>query len=210
MNRLIPLLCGLSTCLGTAMGTPVRWRTQDGGNGHFYEVIRDRVAGWNDSRQLAISAGGYLATITSAGEQRFVESLLVSAGALSGGYWIGLRETIIEGEYMWITGEPLVFTNWEPGEPNNFLGLENHGHILWTASPSEPTFHRRGHWNDASDDIIYNPAFPDLLRGGYVIESVPSPGAVLGIAWGVVWSSSRNRRGANSCASRCGRAPGPT
>ncbi len=94
----------------------VQWRVQDGGNGHWYGT-RAVVPGdcWNQSRATAEQSGGYLATITSAAENTFLTQLLqqVSADNVSvGGY-----KDLQAGVWRWVTNEPWVFTNWQPGEP---------------------------------------------------------------------------------------------
>ena len=33
--------------------------------------------------------------------------------------WLGLYNTGTVGNFAWVTGEPVSFTNWIPGEPNN-------------------------------------------------------------------------------------------
>ena len=41
----------------------------------------------------------------------------------SGGFWIGLTDTLEEGTFVWESGKPLsadVDTHWAAGEPNNY------------------------------------------------------------------------------------------
>ena len=44
---------------------------------------------------------------------------------------------------MWVTGEPLVYTNWFPGEPNNAGGVEDYIHIG-----------AAGQWNDLPNQVV--------------------------------------------------------
>ena len=163
-------------------------------NGHSYEVVTDTSSSWTQADAAARAAGGHLITITSAAEDQFVNGLLTSRQAPSGSYWMGLRRTGGPGDgtfQQWTTGEALSFTNWAAGVPDNSLGLENSGAILWTRESEGATFPRRGQWNDLADSGYPNPAVAisptqvDLLRGGFVIErdgqgsSVPLPAAVL-------------------------------
>src|SRR6185436_11393637 len=65
-------------------GQSVQWTTNSGGNGHFYEaVLAPNGITWANAQAAAASSGGYLATITSAGENNFVYGLI--SGNLS--YW---------------------------------------------------------------------------------------------------------------------------
>jgi hypothetical protein len=81
---------------------------------------------------------GHLVTISSAAENTFVRDLvaLVTPDAA----WLGLTDQQIEGTFRWVTGEPLVFENWFPGEPNNFNNVEDCVEIDISLSD--------GKWND--------------------------------------------------------------
>ena len=63
----------------TVYSTPVRWEISEGGNGHFYEavLIGEHIT-WEAAQAAAKSRGEnrHLATITSAEENAFVESLI--------------------------------------------------------------------------------------------------------------------------------------
>ena len=70
----------------SAIGTPVQW-TGAGSNGHYYDISQASGTNvppygglsWTEANSLAIAAGGYLATITSAGENSFIAGLLESS-----------------------------------------------------------------------------------------------------------------------------------
>lgn len=166
----------LSCGAGTAVAGPVVWNTGVGGNGNTYEVVINDDVSWDGARSAARAAGGDLATIGSQAEQSFVESILASAGAPTGSYWFGLRETATEGVYQHVTGETSTFTNWMIGEPNNAGGVENVGAVLWTPDGGDAgLLPRRGRWNDepASGypaDGLALPAEADVYRGGYIVE----------------------------------------
>ncbi|MBM4223881.1 MAG: hypothetical protein FJ167_03640 [Gammaproteobacteria bacterium] len=54
----------------------VEWRVSDGGNGHFYDVVRSQSRlTWEDARPQAVELGGHLTTLTSAAEDQ-LNSLL--------------------------------------------------------------------------------------------------------------------------------------
>ena len=115
--------------------TAIQW----GGNGHWYDVVRydlevgDYLA-WEVAELAALSAGGYLATITSGEENAFVWSMpLVENGSSAWGdenpaaaLWLGGYQTSNSGgadeNWAWVTGETWDYTNWFPGEPNNGMG----------------------------------------------------------------------------------------
>ena len=72
-----------------------------------YEVFEIRTA-WFYARDACISQGGHLATISSSAENNFIASLLKSPYS----YWIGLYRTSTVASWEWVTGEPVIFTNW--------------------------------------------------------------------------------------------------
>lgn len=160
---------------GSVLAAPVVFP----GNGHSYDVVVNNSIDWSAAGAAAGTSGGYLATITSAAEQTFVESLLSSANSPTGSYFFGLQERT-EGVYGPTHGESSTYSNWDAGEPNNGAGTpETVGSILWTAGSAEPTFARRGHWNDVPvtgypDPVVGTPAQADVLRGGYLVEIEPA------------------------------------
>jgi len=34
-------------------------------------------------------------------------------------WWIGLNDLETEGTFKWVSGEPITYTRWATGEPNN-------------------------------------------------------------------------------------------
>src|SRR2546423_1575837 len=61
----------------SSQAQPVQWTTNSGGNGHFYEaVVAPSGITWGDAQSAAVSRGGYLASITSVGENNFAYGLI--------------------------------------------------------------------------------------------------------------------------------------
>ena len=128
----------------------VQWRTQDGGNGHWYKPV---AAGgpitWPAASNAAVTAGGYLATLTSYGEYVFVYRLVDSNAFCNPtfsymGPWIGAFQPTGSAEpsggWRWVTGEQWSYTRWDSGQPDN-NGNENAVHISrYSGFP--------GAWND--------------------------------------------------------------
>ena len=166
-------------------GEPVVFSAGQGGNGNAYEVVLDAGVSFDGARAAAGAGGGHLVTITSAAEQAFVESLLDGANAPTGSYWMDLRRA---GDgFAWGTGETFDFSNFAPGEPNDFLDSEDVGQIYWAQTPAEDLVARRGRWNDSMTAGYPNPdnesfPTPDLSRAGFIVEheanAIPLPLAV--------------------------------
>uniref|UniRef100_UPI00262C28AD lectin-like protein n=1 Tax=Crocosphaera sp. TaxID=2729996 RepID=UPI00262C28AD len=81
--------------------------------GNYY-FIGHSVNNWYAARNEGTAAGGHLVAINSWEEQRWLNK---NFGYLT--YWIGLTDEVSEGHWRWVNGEPITFTNWIPGEPNN-------------------------------------------------------------------------------------------
>lgn len=64
--------------------------------------------------------GARLVSITSASEFELVRARMRAAP-----YWIGLTDAATEGTFAWASGEPVTFTNWRTGEPNEINGGED-------------------------------------------------------------------------------------
>ena len=122
------LLCGVLGGVVCAEAAPIQWKVEDGGNGHFYNVVGvTRGISWTDADEAATNRGSgwHLATITSAEENAFVYSLVagkpqfwkIGDGGVATGPWIGVKRAGLAGAFSWVTGEAFDYTNWAPGEP---------------------------------------------------------------------------------------------
>ncbi len=93
--------------------------------GHHYEVFLERdVLTWEDAQRFCLEQGGHLAVISSEEENDFLRALLDKRGFKSA--YFGFSDAANEGEWEWVTGEPVSYTNWYEGEPNNDQGSENY------------------------------------------------------------------------------------
>lgn len=179
-----PILGLLALLLGSpgARADPISWSIQDGGNGHAYDLIfPDRNPSWQEARDAAAAMvyqgmPGHLVTVNSAAEHAFLRDRWASSftdtdSVNATWVWIGLTDEGHEGDFRWITGEPLSFTAWHRGEPNNgglppSIPYEDYAHY-WLAG-DDGTFS----WNDS-----ISPAFNanNGLQIGYFVEFEPVP-----------------------------------
>jgi hypothetical protein len=108
---------------------PRRWRVEDGGNGHWYELVISGPLTWNAARDRAETRGGYLATPTSPAENAFVIPLANHPAAWvqdccgnTNGPWLGGYQPLDAAEqapWKWVSDEPWGWAGWAAGEPNN-------------------------------------------------------------------------------------------
>lgn len=140
--------------------------------GRIYIAVLDRFRGWSAASRAARLAGGHLVTIANARENQFVVDLFTAdprfvhqdAQGMLFGPFIGLFQIPgspePRGGWTWETGEPLDYTNWSQGNPDNFEGAQNvarffrPGNLRGTSTP--PRF-----WDDTRD----TPWLP-----GYIME----------------------------------------
>ena len=93
---------------------------------------------WHEADDMSDNAGGHLVTISSEEENDFVISLMQQIGSNG---WIGFTDEATEGDWVWTTGEDVVYTNWAAGEPNDD-GDQDCGQIYWN-----------GEWDDIECDV---------------------------------------------------------
>lgn len=149
-----PVLTGSAGAQADSPGSPVQWSTDEGGNGHWYQLSPRPVDGLDDAIQLAASTTwmgqpGYVVSVLSADEKDF----LVSAFGDEEHYVIGYTDRVQEGVWRWVSGEPSDFTFWASGEPNNFND-EDFAVMNWQHDV-QPEPQPPGAWNDVGDAIGY-------------------------------------------------------
>jgi len=167
----------LAAC-GTAGGAVIEGPVFNPANGHTY-VLLDKTT-WTASEAQAVTLGGHLASVNSAAESQFLLDNFCSGVNDRRTLWIGLTDNGSEGTFHWTSGEPLAFTNWMSGEPNNHAesgGPENFVSFNWNYAPGLPASSPRGTWNDDIDNG--HPGVARHAPGPFngVVELVPEPGA---------------------------------
>ena len=113
---------------------------------NFYYIYGTSTNG-NDATEIVdLYDGFYLATINSVEEQNFLN---IGISGTNNSYWIGLSQNCSNLEcepnenWVWITGEPLSYTNWSSGEPNDNDGDDD---LVW--------IYPDGTWNDVSSNDL--------------------------------------------------------
>jgi len=96
------------------------WTSTDGSSGTWRAVkfqgytLTPKMT-WLEAENLAVSLGGHLVTINDRNEELWLKSKF----GTNEYFWIGFNDLSEEGNWQWISGEPVVYTNWWSGEPNN-------------------------------------------------------------------------------------------
>lgn len=174
-TKIATLLAGIAFATASH-ATPVQYAS----NGHWYDFISGNFT-WQEAlanAQTKTYQGmtGYLATVTSQGENTFLWQAV--SGSLG---WLGGSDNgAAVNHWTWRTGpeagQDFTFTAWGAGEPNNCCGGEDYLQLNWAGL---------GKWNDHGGPGNAG------QRNGYFIEysaapqAVPEPGtlALAGLAF---------------------------
>jgi hypothetical protein len=85
-------------------------------NGHYYMLTESMS--WTEAEAWAQEWGGHLVTLRSWEEELWIKNTF----GRDEYFWIGFNDVEEEGNWVWSSCEPVVYTNWEEGEPNNCGG----------------------------------------------------------------------------------------
>jgi len=115
-------------------------------NGHYYVLLSPATWAW--SERVGVALGGHLATVRSQAEQNWIYDAFSRFGGLNRLLWIGLNDVATEGRFAWSSGEPVNFTHWSPGEPNNALTGEDF------VTMYQPGHTYAARWNDWGERVF--------------------------------------------------------
>ncbi len=108
--------------------------TQSPVNGHWYaETLQP--ATWSTAETEAVLSGGHLATIHSQAENDWLLQTFVLPNPPE--LWIGFTDEAVEDTWVWTSGDPVVFTSWETGQPDAAPD-EDYGYLF-----------QSGNWHDS-------------------------------------------------------------
>lgn len=118
-----------------------RWVKVSEYNGHYYAVFNLGMSSWSSMQEYCESLGGYLATLTTAEEDKFLYNNLRSLGYTDA--YIGFTDYGHEGIWEWVTGEVSTYRNWGNGEPNNGSGGQYYANYYFEFTD--------GRWDDQAN-----------------------------------------------------------
>ena len=137
-------------------------------NGHNYDLISAPNNFWQAQNIAQQDYNAHLVTIGDANENQWLVDTFGTNYA-----WIGFTDEAEEGTWVWITGEPVTYTNWQSGEPNNngWHGPENYAFINYGA----------GFWADVANGDHRYPFHAIIEKP----SAVPIPGAIWLLSSGI-------------------------
>lgn len=158
---------GVLVTSGTLLAQPVL----NPSNGHSYEAVGGSLL-WSDAQAAAEAAAplgfvSYLATVTSQEEGDFIGGNVPGFGST----WLGGFQpdpfVAPAAGWEWVTGESWDYTNWTPGEPNDYFGAGSESYLMFWSGTQ---------WNDQYDGG----------SSGYLVEYEPLSITIDGCDTGVL------------------------
>ena len=145
-------------------------------NGHSYRLTEPMS--WFDAEAQAQAWGGHLVTLNNAAEETWIKDTF---GRFEH-FWIGFSDIAEEGIWVWSSGEPVTYTNWDAvgNEPNNccectdYPGCEDAAVMNWKADEGDGNSFG-DYWNDLAPDgwtrgVVERGVYPvdiDIKPGSY-------------------------------------------
>jgi len=121
-------------------------------NGHSYYVYSGICSSWEEAAAFCESMGGHLAVINDAAENVRLFEIMKEFGYNNA--YFGFSDVEKEGNWKWVNGDAVTYTNWNRGEPNNERNKENYA-LFYHGSEDY-------YWNDGdfhngtvSDDDVF-------------------------------------------------------
>jgi glucose/arabinose dehydrogenase len=144
-------------------------------NGNQY-LLTNGTLTWEQAQAEAQSRGGNLVTINDLAEETWLKQTF----GTTTGFWIGINDRAVEGQFQWVSGQAVTYTNWTPGEPNNYLNNQDFGAMNFGASRQ---------WDDDSPTTLFrgiieigganpNPNSPPTLTKNTVVSGLVMPTAI--------------------------------
>lgn len=133
---------------------------QNPATGHFYAWLS--YLPWDQAEAFAISVGGHLATVNDAAEESWLAATFPGENL-----WIGFNDVAEEDTFVWASGEPAGYTNWCPGEPDDWQDVGGEDYVAMNGAGGDVT----GCWIDADGGAFEG-----------IVETVRRPQGAVGSA----------------------------
>lgn len=109
-----------------------------------------------------LDADVHLLTINTQEEQSLIYQGIMDSTRLNRGL-IGLTDEVVEGDWQWVTGEEVNYTNWNNGEPNNAGNVEDHVVMNMDAGGAWDDANGLNSWNYIVEITLNMPSEPNLV-----------------------------------------------
>jgi hypothetical protein len=183
-NTVLLVLTLAAAKASIASGDVILGPIQYPANGHYFYLLSQDS--WTNSEAEAVEMGGQLATITDSTENAFIYNTFSGGGTRN--LWLGLYDPTQDSEggshasnFVWESGAPVDYTNWAPGEPNNFgfNDVPEYYGMMWGNSSDialNLAVRSPGTWNDIANSGVY--PYPVTVSGEFgvvEVDNLPEP-----------------------------------
>ena len=103
---------------------------------HQYSFVPIDGMTWEEMNEYCKERGGHLAIIQSEEENKFLYDKMVECGFFFA--YFGLTDEAVEGDWKWVTGDEVTYTNWYKDDVDNYR--EEDYAMIWVNRPY--------YWND--------------------------------------------------------------
>ena len=104
---------------------------------------------WEEAEAEAHTMGWHLVTINTEAENTWVINTFSPDNSRN--LWIGFTDQVVEGEFEWVSGQIITYTNWGMGNPDDQCGGQDYAYIVGDIVPlNGPSY--RGEWDDCDND----------------------------------------------------------
>lgn len=103
---------------------------------HQYSFVPLDGMTWEEMNEYCKERGGHLAIIQSEEENKFLYDKMVECGFFFA--YFGLTDEAVEGDWKWVTGDEVTYTNWYKDDVDNYR--EEDYAMIWVNRPY--------YWND--------------------------------------------------------------
>ncbi|HEK4907876.1 TPA: DUF5011 domain-containing protein [Clostridioides difficile] len=136
----------------------------------YYQFVEAKRITWKNAKKEAENMEykglkGHLAIISSQNDLNIFNSLTSKT------VWLGGTDEIVEGDWRDVKGEPLKWTNWAPGEPNNH-DVDGEDYLVSLKNSN-------GLWNDTSNSP--SPIWTDIE--GFIVEFETGKNENVGVSY---------------------------
>uniref|UniRef100_A0A8C8RN29 C-type lectin domain-containing protein n=1 Tax=Pelusios castaneus TaxID=367368 RepID=A0A8C8RN29_9SAUR len=128
---------------------PEGWDSRNNISSCFKIFVREgnQKKSWFEAEDFCREIGGHLITINSREVQHLIWQMVLDKGFLFQRFWMGLVYLNPDEGYTWTDGSPVIYQNWNEGEPNNDRGIEHCG--MFERNP-------KMRWNDMYCEHLFN------------------------------------------------------
>lgn len=136
-------------------------------NNHHYSLFKEMVS-WHQAKKKCEEMGGYLVCIESEDENNFLYDRIKD---IDGSIFIGASDEGKEGDWIWVNGKGMSYTNWAKGEPDNAGDNEHYACFIPLMNEDK--------WSDMSS-VIRRARNKERITYGYICEWNSEPPSNLG------------------------------